>query len=143
MAPLHDKRTGSKALTAGGALLLAAALLWMVWGIGRLEWLGGIVSALQVVYVYVAPVVLFALIVYVVWAGMHGAFAGAHLGGRPAQPLACDLDDRRIAGLCGGIAAHYGVDSVVVRVVALGLFVLLPPVACIVYLTASLVLYPR
>ena len=143
MAPMADKRTGSKALTIAGGVLLALAVLWLVWGVGRFTWLNGIVGVLFRVYTYLAPVVLFALVAYVVWAGVHGAFAHAKDATQAASPLACSLDDRRIAGLCGGIASHYRIDSVTVRVIALGLFVLLPPLACIVYLVAALVLYPR
>jgi phage shock protein PspC (stress-responsive transcriptional regulator) len=36
-------------------------------------------------------------------------------GGFPARRIARSLDDRKVAGVCGGIAEHFQIDSTVVR----------------------------
>ena len=142
MAALSDKPKISKALVAAGFVLLIVALMWLVWGIGRFAWIAGLFVALRASYRYGALVVLLLLAVYLAWAWAHGRFAGFAQRDRTAA-LTCNLDDRRVAGLCSGIAQRLNIDTASVRVIALALLVLMPPFALVVYLVAALSCFPR
>ena len=138
-----DRRLASKVQIAFGAVLLVAAMLWLAWGLGRMAWLGGLVHTMRVAYSYAAPLVVLSLVVYVIWATMHDAFANMTPREQRLAPPSVDLDDRRISGVCSGIARYFGIDTVFVRVVALGLFALLPFVVGPIYLIATVILVPR
>lgn len=68
--------------------------------------------------------------------------ARQHVGTRPYKRLMRSSVDRKIAGVCGGIAEYLEIDSTVVRLVSL--FLLLVPVplvpAIVAYLIAWLVM---
>jgi phage shock protein C len=58
------------------------------------------------------------------------------------RPLTRSKTDRIVSGVCGGIAATYGFDSVLVRGAFVVLALMNPPVACVVYI-AALFLVPE
>ena len=136
--------TVSRVLVAAGVTLLVGAVLLAVWGIGRFAWIDGTIATMLSIRFYVVPVVIIALAVYLGWALFHGRFDSIKNGSLRGEkePLVCDLDDKRIAGLCGGIAAYTGVDVVVIRVTALGFLVLVPAIATIAYLVGALAFRP-
>ena len=49
---------------------------------------------------------------------------GGPEGARPVKKLTRSVNDRMVAGICGGIAKAAGIDSTVVRIVALLLMLL-------------------
>ncbi|MGY3868412.1 PspC domain-containing protein [Aeromonas crassostreae] len=59
------------------------------------------------------------------------------------SPWPKDLAHRKLAGVCAGIARGLGVSRVTVRVVALVVLILMPPLALVLYLLAVLVMPPR
>ena len=76
--------------------------------------------------------------VYILWGVKTGKFAGFAQGGASGQ-LRRSRADRRLLGVCGGIAYYFGIDSTVVRVMAVILLVLFAPSAIIAYLILALV----
>ena len=57
----------------------------------------------------------------------------------PAKLLYRSATDRKIAGVCGGIARHADVDPVLVRLGAIGLALLAPPLGLLGYVAAWIV----
>ncbi|WP_429057606.1 PspC domain-containing protein [Aeromonas jandaei] len=58
-------------------------------------------------------------------------------------PWPKDLVNRKLTGVCAGIAKRLGISRVTVRVVALLALILVPPLALAAYLLAVLVMPPR
>lgn len=78
---------------------------------------------------------------YLLWASKRGklaGFASSSLHG----PFRRSLADKRFLGVCGGIAYYFGVDSTVVRVIAVILLVMSPPTVLLAYVLVAL-LVPR
>lgn len=87
------------------------------------------------------PIALVALGIYVVWGTRHGAFDQYTAPGRTHQTvLSRSSTDCRIAGVCGGIAQYFGIDSVPVRLIAALLTFASPLLMLVVYGTLVLVL---
>lgn len=86
------------------------------------------------------PVALVAIGMYVVWGVKTGrldkAFDASHRSGR----LTVSVSDKRILGVCGGIAQYFGIDSTTVRVLAVLLFVASHLVTLVAYLAMGLAL---
>lgn len=61
---------------------------------------------------------------------------------RPAY-LSKSLNDRKLAGVCGGIARHYGHSSWLVRLVVLLSFFCIPGASLLAYCVAALVMPTR
>lgn len=55
----------------------------------------------------------------------------------------CNKADRKVFGVCSGLAAYYGYKPVVVRLIAVLLLFTLPGFTFIAYLAAGLVLPSR
>lgn len=85
------------------------------------------------------PVMLVAAGVYLLWGVKAGKFTGFAQGGSP-RPLRRSRADKRLLGVCGGIAYYFGIDSTVVRVMAVIMLVLFPPSAVVAYLVVSLLI---
>ena len=61
---------------------------------------------------------------------------------RPRGPFRRSIADKRFLGVCGGIAYYFGVDSTVVRIIAVILLVMSPPTVLFAYVLVAL-LVPR
>ena len=142
MANPRDKHLSSKAELAAGILLLVVAGLWLVWGMGRFVWLDGVQLVLMHFRLVSTPIVLVLLIIYVIWAARHGRFDGLRAKDEHSANFVCNLADRRVAGVCSGLAQHFAIDTTSVRVVALGLLFLVPVIAILAYAFAALVFRP-
>ena len=55
----------------------------------------------------------------------------------------CNKADRKIAGVCSGLARAYGQNALVIRLVAVLAFMALPGVMLMAYLAAALILPNR
>lgn len=120
------------AIVVIGVLLLAG--LYASWLVALFSWLR-FVSRL------VLPVALVALGIYVVWGVRNHAFDNLFSSHRtPASPLARSATDARVAGVCGGIAQYFGIETMFVRVVAVLLAFASPLLTLIAYATLALVL---
>ncbi|RNL37444.1 hypothetical protein DMP06_10945 [Slackia equolifaciens] len=83
------------------------------------------------------PLALVAAGAYLLWGVKTGKFSGFAQGGS-ARPLRRSRADKRLLGVCGGIAYYFGIDSTVVRVMAVILLVLFTPSAIIAYFLIAL-----
>lgn len=85
------------------------------------------------------PVALVVAGAYLLWGVKAGKFAGFSQRGS-SHPLRRSRDDKRLLGVCGGIAYYFGIDSTVVRVMAVIMLVLFPPSALVAYLVIALLI---
>ena len=84
-------------------------------------WCAVFIAWLRRIMRFVTPVALIAFGVYMLWASRNGKFEtyfGQAGGQAAAKVFRRSKSDRRIAGVCGGIAQYFGIDSVLVRIVA-------------------------
>ena len=87
------------------------------------------------------PCALVAAGAYLLWASKRGKLAG-FVASRPRGPFRRSIADKRFLGVCGGTAYYFGVDSTVVRVIAVILLVMSPPTVLFAYILVAL-LVPR
>ncbi len=107
-----------------GALVPAAAISSFINFIGRLWGL-------------VWPCGLLAAGGYLLWAARAGKLSGFAQPGNH-EAFRRSRADKRILGVCGGIAYYFGVDATVVRIIAVILLAAFPPMAVVAYLVIAL-----
>ena len=85
------------------------------------------------------PLLLIVLGAYILWAAKTGRLSSIRsVGGYTS--LRRSRTDKRIFGVCGGLAQHYGADASAVRVVAVLLLVFLTPMALVTYFAMALII---
>ncbi|WP_283169925.1 PspC domain-containing protein [Curtanaerobium respiraculi] len=129
-----------RSLLAVGAAMVAAGAAAMLFVYSGVWWWWLLVGIAFSILDLVFPCALVALVVYLVWAWRSGKFSRAATGDRGT--LRASTVDRRIAGVCGGIAEYLHLDSIVVRIIALLLFITSPLLTSFLYLLLALAL-PR
>ena len=98
-----------------------------------------IAEFLGTVMKFVWPVVFVAAGLFILWSAKNGKLAGfaAH---HSHGVFMRSRTDKRLFGVCGGIAYYFGVDSAIVRIFAVILLILLPfPVVIAYFLIAILI----
>ena len=88
------------------------------------------------------PALLIFLGVYVVVASRTGRFADVSLRGKGMRQVSLrrSSTDARIAGVCGGIAQYFGIESIIVRTIAMLLAIASPLFTLIAYTVLAMVL---
>lgn len=74
---------------------------------------------------------------YLLWATKSGKLSGFAQPGNH-EAFRRSRADKRIFGVCGGIAYYFGVDATVVRIIAVILLAAFPPMATVAYLVIAL-----
>ncbi len=122
-----------------GILLIVCGLIGLLNSYANVDWWTAAVEGGQYASGAIAPILIICLGVYIVWAIRHGRF---YVDERKSESneLALSRTDRRIAGVCGGIAQYFGIDSTLTRVVTLVLFLIAPLFTMVVYVVIAIVL---
>lgn len=84
------------------------------------------------------PCALIAAGGYMLWASKKGKLAGFSDTRNRAPVFRRSRTDRRLLGVCGGIAYYFGVDSTMVRVIAVILLFVTFPTAVLAYVLVAL-----
>lgn len=129
----------SQAAIAFGVLLILIGVAHLLDRLIPYEVWAFIGSAVRGAWSIVWPLALVAIGIYVLWAAKKGklsSFKVAHANGS----LRRSRTDKRILGVCGGIAYYFGVDSTVVRVIAVVLMLVLAPTVVIAYFILALLI---
>lgn len=122
---------GAALVVCGVVLILATYTNW--WSV-FFVWLRRI-SRLAI------PVALLGLGAYVIWGARQNRFDSLFSGAtRPQGSLTRSKTDVRIAGVCGGIAQYFRIDSVLVRIIAVLLAIASPLFTLIAYGALTLIL---
>lgn len=123
-----------------GSALLVVGVFGLAGDYAQVDWWHALVDVIGASTNYLLPLSLVGLGVYLLWAAKHDKLNG--LRAEHEGTLARSVTDRRFAGVCGGIAQYLDIDSVVVRIVVLLLFLASPLLALIAYVLLALIL-PR
>lgn len=131
----YPKSTQIAIIVGAGCVLFG---VWRLFGVAfGFGWWTAIQKAIGAVFSYLWPLALICSGVYVVWAARTGRLKGmADVDWK--KPFGRSVVDKRISGVCGGIAQFLGIDSTFVRVLAVILFVIAPPFAVIAYAVAAI-----
>jgi phage shock protein PspC (stress-responsive transcriptional regulator) len=57
-----------------------------------------------------------------------------------SRSLSRDCDHKKVSGVCAGIAKHFDLPRVVVRIAAIGALIMLPVATAVAYVVASMLL---
>ena len=92
----------------------------------------------------IVPLALLGVGIYVVWASRRGKFAHMFDRSQASRSGAVVFErsksDYRVAGVCGGIAQYFGIDSTIVRTIAVLLGFASPLLTFVTYLILALLL---
>ena len=81
---------------------------------------------------FVWPMVLIVAGIFILWSVRHGKFDG-FADRQTHGEFMRSRTDKRLAGVCGGIAYYFGVDSAMVRIMVVILFFLFPLPVVVAY----------
>ena len=141
MADYRNAPRRPRAAVVLGVILIAFGLLSLAGNIvphGIWVQVGAVIG---MIWRLLWPCALVAAGGYLLWASKRGKLAG-FVSSRPRGPFRRSIADKRFLGVCGGIAYYFGVDSTVVRVIAVILLVMSPPTVLFAYVLVAL-LVPR
>lgn len=129
------------AIAVGGALVVAG-VLGVVFEYFRVPWWHRLIDGAHVALVAAFP---FAIIILAACLAstLGRSSLDALVHPRVKRPIFTSRTDRRIAGVCGGIAASRQVKSGFVRLIVLLLFVAFPLTVVVLYTIAALAIKPE
>lgn len=138
MADRRKRSGSSKLAVAAGVVLIVVGLASLFSAVVPADLWARIAAIAGRVWAVAWPCALVAAGAYVLWAARTGRFSGFDSPRNGAAPFRRSRADKRIFGVCGGIAYYFGVDSTIVRVIAVVLLVAFPPMAVISYVVVAL-----
>lgn len=124
-------------------IILGAILVFI--GLARLferffgsTWWGAFQSTLNTFFSYAWPIALICVGVCLVWASQTGRLKNISFDA--SRPLRRNSADKRISGVCGGIARYFNVDSTIVRVIATILLLVTPGAMLLIYIVCTILM---
>lgn len=140
-----SKKPSQQSTAAQIGILVGAVLIF--YGVVRLiehffgaTWWGIVERIRDTFLTFALPAALIGLGVYLVWAAKTGKLKDISID--TSRPMRRSLLDKRILGVCGGLAEYLNIDPAIVRVFAVVFLVLSPWITLIVYFIAA-VLMPK
>ncbi|MEG0323001.1 MAG: PspC domain-containing protein [Raoultibacter sp.] len=134
----HYSKSAQIGIIVGIAFVLFGVwkLLGSSFGFG---WWLEIQRVFGIIFSFMWPIALILAGLYLVWAGKTGRLKGVSSTDWH-KPFGRSVADRRIAGVCGGIAEYLNIDPTIVRVLAVILFAVNPIFALLAYAFAAILL---
>lgn len=96
-----------------------------------------IVAFVRMAWGVIWPCALLVAGGYILWASKSGKLSGFKQP-NPGAPFRRSRADKRIFGVCGGIAYYFSVDATVVRIIAVILLAAFPLMALVAYFVIAL-----
>lgn len=121
-----------------GAVLIFFGIVNLIERLFGSSWWHMIQSFFSTLFSFVAPIALIGIGIVIVWAAKTGKFKSISFDS--SKPLRRSIVDKRIGGVCGGIATFLNADSALVRILVVILFVLSPGLVFFIYLIAMLII---
>lgn len=140
---MGSKHTSAYSKAAQVGILIGVVLI-LIGSIRLIErffgssWWGIISSTLSRIFSFVWPALLIGAGVYIVWAAKKGKFK--QLSFDRTRRIQRSVIDKRISGVCGGLAQYLSIDSSLVRIIVLVLFFLSPLATSLLYIAASIII---
>lgn len=133
-----SKQPGSVRFAVVAGVLLIVFGLWRFLAIlVPAELWDRVAHAVHTVMSFAWPVGLIVAGAYILWAAKTGRLAG-FAAGHQGRTFTRSRDDKRLFGVCGGIAYYFGVDSTIVRILAVLLLIIVFWPTLIAYLLIAL-----
>ncbi|MCL2826092.1 MAG: PspC domain-containing protein [Eggerthellaceae bacterium] len=132
--------TSVKVAVVIGLALIVFGLYRILGLFANMAWWIAIKAFIGTAFSIAWPIALIGTGVFLVWAARSGKFKGIVFDF--SRPFRRSVNNRRISGLCGGIAEYFAINATVVRVLAVVALVVSPFITLIVYVLAS-VLVPK
>ena len=142
MRNLFDYPRRDRFLIILGTALVCLGAVGLLNGYAAISWCNFLLSGIIRIIRGLLPFSLIALGVLVVWALKTGRLNNVFRTSA-GTPLHRSLYDRRILGVCGGIAQSRGVDGVLVRLIAVLLLVAFPLLTTIAYFLLAIIMQPE
>lgn len=139
MKSLSDYPRRERALIVSGAVLVCLGILGILNGYTVISWWNSLLGVVVHLVRRLLPIALIALGALVIWASRTGRLHDAFHGSSNTR-IHRSLYDRRILGVCGGIAQSRHIDSVIVRLAAVLLFIAFPLITTVVYILLAIVM---
>lgn len=142
MKNLSDYPREKQTLIILGIVAVCLGVLGLVNGYLSVVWWNMLIRGVVRVVRSLMPAALVGLGILAIWAQRTGRLQGASHP-PPKSRAHRSLSDRRILGVCGGIAQSRGMDSMVVRLATLLLFVAFPLFTTVAYLILAAAMAPE
>lgn len=133
--PSRSSRSTQVAVVVGALLILFGLRKLSELLLGSFWW-NSLHQMIDQVFIYTMPAALIFAGVYLVWASKTGKLKNISL--KRGKALRRSVSDKRIAGVCGGLAEYVGVDSTTVRVFVFILAVASPGFILLAYILAAI-----
>lgn len=131
-------KSAQVAIIVGLAFVLIGAWRLIGFSVG-FGWWNTVSRTVGSIFSFLWPLALIAAGLYLVWAGRTGRLKGmSSIDWK--KPFGRSHTDRRVAGICGGIAQFLSIDPTIVRVLVVILFVITPVFTLLAYVLAALFL---
>ena len=142
MKNFSDYPRRERTVIVAGIVLVCLGVLGLLNGYVAVSWwnylLGGLVRLVR----RLLPVALILLGVLVIWGSRTGRLHNLlHQGS--GSGIHRSLTDRRILGVCGGIAQSRNVDSTFVRLAIILIFVAFPLLTTVAYILLAIAMQPE
>lgn len=138
-----SKKPSQQPITTQVGILVGMVLI--VYGLVRLceHFLGamwwGVFERFWSIFVSFAwPLGLIALGIYLLWVAKSGKFKKISFDS--SKPLRPNQNDKRIFGVCGGLAEYFHIDPTVVRVLAIFFLIVSTWITLIIYIVAAILM---
>lgn len=131
------KQGPSQAAIVVGIILVALGAIGLLEALVPTAALDRVFIAVRDIWNIVWPCALVVAGGYLLWASKTGKLSGftkAH----PGMPFRRSRTDKRIFGVCGGIAYYFGVDATVVRLMAVILLFAFPLMVVVAYFVVAI-----
>lgn len=142
MKNFSDYSREKRALIVLGIVIVCLGVLGLFNGYLSVVWWNVLIRGIFRVVRSLMPAALVGLVILAIWAQRTGRLQGA-LHSPSKNGVHRSLSDRRILGVCGGIAQSHGVDSMVVRLATLLLFIAFPLFTMVAYLILAAAMAPE
>ena len=129
---MAEQRRPSKFAIGVGVLLVAVGVVNLLDNLIPYDFIAMVGNFMHSLWRFAWPALLIIAGIYLLWAAKKGKLSNPNVI-KGQGSLRRSLTDRRIMGVCGGIARYFGLDSSVVRVIAVFLLFFLTPMTLIAY----------
>ncbi len=139
MRNLSDFPRKDRTLIIIGLAFIVLGLLGVFSAYLSMTWWFVLINGFSHILHRLLPIALVALGIYIIWASRTGRLhTTPHKDG--SGTISRSRTDRKLLGVCGGFAQYHNLDSTVVRIIVLLLFIAFPLLISIVYIFLGFVM---
>ena len=141
MKNYFDYSRGDRTLIVAGIVLVCVGILGLGRGYVAIGWWNFLIGTIVRMVRGLLPIALVLLGILIIWASRTGRLHDVFRGGTSVG-LHRSFTDKRILGVCGGIAQSRNVDSTIVRLAVILIFIAFPLLTVLAYVLLAIVMQP-